>query len=451
MIVLRRMGGLLLALPQGYFTAEQLAAGMASPAEDLMGQPASFIHFAGRSSSQFVRFSVTRSCTGRCDRGPFDRLQLRGDKFNSAFCRISSRTRAGSSPASVVFPLPLADFGLVSGSRPRLSRRRWICLLRKRMRHILIVPLNFIHGGVDRRKWDLLGRRPNPVQQRVHQRLWALLATCDTPGGEPFSAVPGRSGSEFEHFAEHSPLLQLDQYIEGPVDFEAKKVGVARPSEETMPFQPYTSLDSSRLKLVGQANWNLADYLHDELWMLFQEPRALHHDGPLDFAAGPDLSRESREENLGLALLWDTKGLLCLIGQQLHRSTFSRVLNARKSAEVDRQISDRRLANQAERHLSGPSKFLPIGYMITGIFVPRGSFVCGAITGRKNLYRQAAVSFEHAPPMSCPSNILLSAFDGSSALVTFLSSPKQKQSRDEVGDQFGSSRRGLLASEAGEV
>lgn len=55
------------------------------------------------------------------------------------------------------------------------------------------------------------------------------------------------------------------------------------------------------------------------------------------------------------------------------------------------------------------------------------------------------------PPMSCPSNILLSAFDGSSALVTFLSSPKQKQSRDEVGDQFGSSRRGLLASEAGEV
>ena len=95
------------------------------------------------------------------------------------------------------------------------------------------------------------------------------------------------------------------------MDFEAKKVGVARPSEETMPFQPYTSLDFSRLKLVGQANWNLADYLHDELWMLFQEPRALHHDGPLDFAAGPDLSRESREENLRLALLWDTKGLLC--------------------------------------------------------------------------------------------------------------------------------------------
>ena len=53
--------------------------------------------------------------------------------------------------------------------------------------------------------------------------------------------------------------------------------------------------------------------------------------------------------------------------------------------------------------------------------------------------------------MSCPSNILCLRFDGSSALVTFLGSPKQKQSRDEVGDQFGSSRRGLLASEAGEV
>ena len=58
---------------------------------------------------------------------------------------------------------------------------------------------------------------------------------CDTPEGEPLSAVPGRSGTEFiarlqelEHFAEQSPLLQPDHYTEGPVDFDLQK----EPKEE---------------------------------------------------------------------------------------------------------------------------------------------------------------------------------------------------------------------------
>eukprot|EP00435_Cladocopium_sp_Y103_P072682 s1267_g41.t1 len=319
------------------------------------------------------------------------------------------------------------------------------------MRHIIIVALNFLHGGVTFQTLPLLGRRPNLVQQRVHERLWALVATCDTPGGEPFSAVPGRSGTEFlarlqelEHFAEQHPLLQTDHYAEGPVDFEAKKVGLCKPSASSMPFQPYTSLDSCRLKLVGSANWQLADYLEDELWMPYQEPRILHHQQPLDFEAGPDLSKESEDENMKLALLWDAHHLLALTASPPHRGTFSRVFNARKSAEHDRQIGDRRLANQAERHVQGPSRQLPIGYMITSIHVPAGHVITGAITDRKDFYHQASVTSERAASNVLPFCYPSSAFEGTAALEHFRKMQPRKKGRDEAGDRFGKERASLL-------
>eukprot|EP00435_Cladocopium_sp_Y103_P072553 s1267_g40.t1 len=51
LIVLRRMSGLLLALPQGYFTPEHLAAGLTASAGDMMGQSASFSLPAGEVQS----------------------------------------------------------------------------------------------------------------------------------------------------------------------------------------------------------------------------------------------------------------------------------------------------------------------------------------------------------------------------------------------------------------
>eukprot|EP00435_Cladocopium_sp_Y103_P046984 s552_g13.t1 len=326
------------------------------------------------------------------------------------------------------------------------------------MRHIIIVALNFLHGGVTAQNLSLLGRRPNLVQQRVHDRLWALVATCDTPGGEPFSAVPGRSGTEFiarlqelEHFAEHHPLLQTDHYAEGPLDFEPKKVGLCKPSAASMPFQPYSSLDSSRLKLVGRANWNLSDYLEDELWMPYQEPSILHHQQPLDFAAGPDLSKESKEENLNLALLWDAQQLLHLTPNPPHKGSFSRVFNARKSAEHDRQIGDRRLANQAERHVQGPSKNLPIGFMITSIYVPPGHTISGAITDRKDFYHQAQVTSQRASSNVLPYKYPLAAFAGTAALEKFLMKPAARKGREDAGDFFGGPRPSLLVPEVTEL
>lgn len=190
----------------------------------------------------------------------------------------------GQTPASVVYPLPLADFGLFCSGSPRLSRRRWLTLAKKRLRHVIIVALNYLHGGVSFADLHLLGRRPNKAQEGVHSRLWALIATCDSP--EKFPIVPGRSGHEFiarllelERFAKSSVHLDVGGYGGGPADFtaEAEKepremsaIGETHASHRSLPAQPYTSLDSDRLKLIGQGKWRLADFLEDELWMPFR-------------------------------------------------------------------------------------------------------------------------------------------------------------------------------------
>ena len=58
-------------------------------------------------------------------------------------------------------------------------------------------------------------------------------------------------------------------------------------------------------------------FLSGPLWLPFQEPRFLLHGEDVDFAAGPCFKQESRDENLKLAKLWDTKGLVGACGLPL--------------------------------------------------------------------------------------------------------------------------------------
>ena len=366
--------------------------------------------------------------------------------------------RWGSTPASVVFPLPFADFDIFASSGPKLSRRRWKCLLRKRARHIVIAALNFIHGGVTQKDVSLLGRCPNQMQRLVHKRLWALIATCDSPEIEELSMVPGRSGTEFiarlqelEEFIAKSGLLEASGYHEGSEDLELKKVGVAHLKEESLPVKPYRQLDSSRLKLVGQGRWKLDEHLDDELWLPYVEPKILHHQQPLDFSVGPNLRKEDRDENFLLAKKWENLSLLTLVREPPHQGAFTRIFNAYKSDEHDRQIGDRRLANATERHLQGPSKFLPIGYMMTGIHVPPGYLVRGAITDRKDFYHQAAATRERAATNVLPFAFLESDFADSRALEELLALETKPHRREDVGDNFRSNQRSILAGPPSEV
>ena len=219
-------------------------------------------------------------------------------KTRSSFSWFLARTFSlrcwGVTPASVVFPLPLMDFGLFSGSGPKLSHRRWTTLARKRVLHVIIVALNFLYNDFKPFELRLLGRRPNALQARFHARLLALLATCDSPADVPIPA--GRSGPEFiarlvelEQFVMASPAGTFDNYEDGFGDCSkhdgavgwVERNKVEAPSSPS-PAAPYHSLDASRLKLTGRGNWPLGDFLHDELWLPYFEPRILHHGLPLD-------------------------------------------------------------------------------------------------------------------------------------------------------------------------
>lgn len=183
-------------------------------------------------------------------------------------------------PSTVVFPLPLADLGVFKGGASSLSKRRYLTLVRKRLLHIIIVALNYLHDGFRGGDVALLGRRPNLIQKAIHRRLWSLLAACDTPGEVPLS--PGRSGKEFiarlhtlEEFAKTCPLVCEDLYDEGPQDHE-QRVGFTFASgggvhdgsgeDQCQGLAVYRPLDVDRLKLTGQGEWDLAEHLHDELW-----------------------------------------------------------------------------------------------------------------------------------------------------------------------------------------
>ena len=80
--------------------------------------------------------------------------------FSAYLARTFSLQRRGVASPSVVFPLPLADVGIFKGGGPKLSRRRWMTLVRKRPLHVVIVALNFLYDGFNPGDALLLGRRP---------------------------------------------------------------------------------------------------------------------------------------------------------------------------------------------------------------------------------------------------------------------------------------------------
>ena len=205
----------------------------------------------------------------------------------------------------------------------------------------------------------------------IFGRLGALLTACGRLGSHLMP--PQRSGHEFiarlvelEHFASSEPAFNIDPYScvaeSGPSPVlkfgKIEEEHSFKTKTKFSPLRPYRMLDAERLKLTGTGKWPLHELLDDILWLTFLEPSVLLHGGGVDWP-GPDFSKESRAENLKLARLWDSKGLLALFHEPLAKNLYCRAFNARKNESVDRQIGDRRWVNGADRHPQGPSALLP--------------------------------------------------------------------------------------------
>ena len=171
------------------------------------------------------------------------------------------------------------------------------------------------------------------------------------------------------------------------------------------------------------------------------EPRFLLHGYQVDDKDLPTFSFEEPSEYLKLALKWDSLGLLRLHEAPLEEGHFSRVFNAFKNEQTDRQIGDRRIPNARERCTCGPSAYLPPGPLLTALQVPRGThcLLC-SMTDRRDFYHQASVSTMRARSNMTPFSFPLEVFSETRALAIWkeeMGSRKQKPDRNVIGDRLG--------------
>ena len=88
----------------------------------------------------------------------------------------------------------------------------------------------------------------------------------------------------------------------------------------------------------------MADYFESVLWLPYVEPAVLCHHNAVAWP-GPTFENESFEENLKLAKLWGSRGLLAFFEKPHPSGLFCKVFNAHKNELLDRQIGDRRWVN----------------------------------------------------------------------------------------------------------
>ena len=179
----------------------------------------------------------------------------------------------------------------------------------------------------------------------------------------------------------------------------------------------------------------MADYLEGSiLWLPFMEPLILQHGYTCNWP-GPSFAREKEEENLKLARLWSTKGLLALFDKPA--PFFSRVFNAYKNESADRQIGDRRFMNGAEFHPRGPSADLPAGVLLTSLHCPRGYRLIGCVSDRRDFYHQAEVTRERAFTNMLPFAFDATSFTGSSEIEELYGIIQEPVERERHGDFLG--------------
>ena len=363
-------------------------------------------------------------------------------------CRLAWQLRRsfsvcwhGATVPTTVFPLPVPYPGCFDGGGPHLSRARLLKLGQKRLVHIMVLILNKLYLGRFA-SVEELGRSPNTTQLDVFDRLYKYVAVSGSSLGS-FKVPPGRSGPELvASLATLEAFLEKNEVFNGGYSKKARQAFEA-PALDTKAFpqlMPYKSLDADRLKLTGTGSWPLASYLDSVLWLPYVEPRFLLHG--LDEGAGPFpvFDYEKPEEYLKLARKWDSLGLLRLYDAPLLDGHFSRVFNAFKNKEVDRQIGDRRIPNARERCLPGPSAHLPPGYMLTALSLPRWthSLRC-SMTDRRDFYHQAAVTPMRARSNMVPFHFPLDTFENTRAFEVWKEecSVVKQADRAVVGDRLG--------------
>ena len=280
--------------------------------------------------------------------------------------------------------------------------------------------LNFLHADCSFVSSSSLAVQPNRAQLVVFANLRGILKAFGNCAGDINVPASGRRSTALvsmladlsDFFVSHG--LSGSAYEAGFDAALQSKDGVAADLSRAEELTPYRSLDPSRLKLSGTAQWSPLSYLDDDLWLPYVEPDVLLWGGSYDYNDLPNLDKEDPGKVLELAKLWDVNGLLMLSPKPIDysmKSSHLRVFNCYKSPVQDRQIGDRRRQRLA---------------------------IC--LSDRKDFYHQFKVSASRAeanalwPPLKLEDLAGTKAYD---RLLAQQAANKKKKPREAVGDFLG--------------
>ena len=323
--------------------------------------------------------------------------------------------------AGLVFPLPVPSPGAFEpfplGLSSRTRRRR----LHRRLLHVVVMALNFLHNDFVPIPLALLQRPPTQVQVRLTSSVGRLLKAFGASVGEELLVSTGRRNPQL--VARLSELISLLTTI-SPKGCDAREGEKVPTDPSVLPeLEPYRPLCASRLKLSGRGQFDARPFLSPNLYMAFCKPDALLHTGvpPTDVFA--DWTKERPEEVAALAKIWDSKGLLHLRPSNVPASLshhVSRAFNCYKSPEKDRQIIDRRGRNWCKGRVCGPSAIIPVGPLLCQLEArPSRETVRISITDRRDFYHQFWVPDRRAETNMLGPALPRSMLFGTAALERF--------------------------------
>ena len=360
-----------------------------------------------------------------------------------AFAIKTSRTKPDRlSPAPTFFPIPVTSWGLFDGkpaSTPSRNSHRHSLL--DKVVFVMAMALNFWHSGGKFAEKDELRRGLNTQQVKLVQHLRALVKSDDPELQFPICKAGRRFPELVARLSELSEFVTTTGIASGPYTktFQGKGEVVEPDNTVMAELEPYRDLNASRLKLSGAGSWDMTNYLHDELVMVYRDPRVL------EFGAQPSncpVIRDKPGEIFELARRWDQQGLLVAhcSDRPLHRpGELVRIFNAFKSADFDRQIGDRRGRNSVEQKVTGPSRWLPAAVDLQDLLCrPEDQKLAISITDRKDFYHQIKATKSRAMTNTVGPGIPTSWFEELSVWPDLLKLKKSKRyRREEDGDLLG--------------
>ena len=320
--------------------------------------------------------------------------------FGFFLSQTLSLSRDGpQAPPTALFPLPMPcerpyAAGPV-GFSSRLSRSQAV----DRALHVIVCAMNFMYWSRSLPSLDLIRRQPNEIQARAISHLRLLLEACDHGETVQVSTSGRRNLQLMARLQELALAAESLGLSSSPYQGHSGEHAVPVNNDAFPQLSPFSNLVPERLKITGRGHWDASQYIEPEFYMALQEPQSIELSEPIFDRGVPNFAVDQPATVLSLFKKWDDLGLLILHPADSITTGESgrvKIFNAYKSAEVDRQIGDRRERNAWEFRMPGPSAQLPVGPLIGRLVVPPGSGLKVCITDRSDFYHQIGVSFERS-------------------------------------------------------